>query len=95
MRELCAVRGGFFCKDRVRVLKRFLLANSMVHPAELIHEGIERTEEGSSSLRAGRESNRILAKVERPSGAGRGRGEEGSEFFRRHGHYELRTLAFK
>lgn len=37
-------------------LKRFLLANSMVHPTELIHEGIERTEEGSSSsLRAGRE----------------------------------------
>lgn len=64
----------------------------MVYPTELIHEGIERTEEGSSSLRAGRESNRILAKVERPSGAGR---EEGSEFFRRHGRYELRTLAFK
>lgn len=65
---------GFFAKIGCG-LKRFLLANSTVHPTELIHEGIERTKEGSSSLRAGRESNRIRQRWRNQVGQGGVRGK--------------------
>lgn len=62
---------GFFAKIGCG-LKRFLLANSTVHPTELIHEGIEGR---IFFFTRGPRIQQDLAKVEKPSGAERGRGK--------------------